>query len=88
MMRLSDDEVACLQDLLNADTSGKLRQQVVTALAALQQRLTLQAQKLQSPQTFQLTEAASRATQSAMLVMMMVNDDPEVNHERRAPWQT
>ncbi len=75
-MQLSDDMVASLEDFLRADANGKLRQQIITALAALQQRTTVQAQKLQSPQDFKAIDAASRAAQSAMLVMMMVESEP------------
>ncbi len=87
-MELTDEMVATLEDFLQADSSGKLRQEVITALAALQQRLTMQAQRLQSPKDFQTIDAISQATQSAMLVMMMIEGEPAVRHKGRTPWQT
>ncbi len=86
-MELSDDMVATLEDFLRAETSGKLRQEIITALAALQQRQTAHAQKLQSPSDFKTIDAVNQAAQSAMLVMMMIEDEPAARHERRAPWQ-
>ncbi len=86
-MELSDEMVATLEDFLHADSSGKLRQEIITALAALQQRLTIQAQRLQSPKDFQAIDGMSHAAQSAMLVMMMIEDEPAAGQQRRAPWQ-
>lgn len=86
-MELSDDMVASLEEFLQADSDGKLRRGLITSLAALQQRLTVQSQKLQSPQNFKGIEAASRAAQSAMLVMMMVEGEPIARNERRESWQ-
>ncbi len=86
-MELSDDMVATLEDFLRADSSGKLRQEIITALASLQQRLTAQSHRLQSPDNFKAINAASQATQSAMLVMMMIEDEPAARHEGRTPWQ-
>ncbi len=75
-MKLSDDMVAVLEEFLQADADGKLRQEIITALAALQQRLTAQTKKLQSPEDFRKIDAASRAAQNAMLVMMVVDGEP------------
>lgn len=75
-MELSDDMVANLEEFLQNDIDGKLRQRIITSLAALQQRMTEQAQKLQSPQDFKIINATIAAAQSAMLVMMMIEDEP------------
>ncbi len=87
-MELTDHMVASLEDFLQNDIDGKLRQEIITSLAALQQRLTVEAQKLQSPQNFKAIDAAIQAAQSAMLVMMMIENEPHAGQQRRTPCQT
>ncbi len=74
-MELSDSMVASLEEFLNGDIDGKLHQEIISSLTVLQQRITLEAQKLQSPQNYKKIEAAKAAVQSAMLVMMMIETD-------------
>ncbi len=71
-MEICDDMLASLEKYLEADTDGKLRQQIVTTLAALQQQMAVEARKLQSPQNFKAIEATKLAVQSAILVMAIM----------------
>ncbi len=74
-MELSDSMVASLEEFVNDDTNEKLRQKIISSLTVLQQRIALEAQKLQSPQDYQKIEATITAVQSAILVMMMIETD-------------
>ncbi len=71
-MKISDDMVASLEKYLEGDIDGKLRQQIVTTLVALEQQLTVEARRLQSPQNFNTIEVTKLAVKNAILVMMMI----------------
>ncbi len=73
-MKLTDEMVAVLEDMLEADESGNLTREVMRSLALLESRLTREAQRLQLPEDYRMLEAASAAVQAAQQAMALYHN--------------